>query len=299
MEWAPKNGWLLYHQPLPAAERAIAAARAAGKDRECPNEFIAAETKVNEAYRTYYACHTAEAIALATEALKKASELCPPRPVAAPPPAPPAPAPVPPPPPPAPEVTISANPASIQQGQCTNLAWSSSNVTTATIDQGVGAVDPKGTKQVCPTATTQFTVAGTGPGGSRTASTTVTVTPPPVPAPRVVDRLTLHVNFDFDKSLIRKADEPELQKAIDFVKKYPGHKVLLEGHTDGLGGEAYNQRLSERRAVAVKNYLVKRGAVEAQTIQTKGYGKSKPIADNKTKQGRFQNRRVEVLILSE
>jgi OmpA-OmpF porin, OOP family len=309
LEWGPKRGWLAYHKPLPSSERAIEAARAAGKDRECPTEFKAAEALVHKAYETYWACHTNEAIAMATEAIKKTNELCPPKPVVAPPPPPPAPAPVPPPPPPAPTVTISSSPASIVQGQCTNLTWSSSNATGATIDQGVGTVDPSGTKQVCPTATTQFTVTGTGPGGSQTASTIVTVTspppppppPPPVPAPapRVIDRLTLHVNFDFDKSAIRKADEAELQKAIDFLKKYPGYKVMLEGHTDSIGREAYNQRLSERRAAAVKNYLVTRGAADSQKIETKGFGESKPIADNKTKEGRFQNRRVEVLILSE
>lgn len=129
--------------------------------------------------------------------------------------------------------------------------------------------------------------------------------PPPPPAARVIDRLTIHVNFDFDKSNIRKSDEAELKKAIDFVRKYPDAKVELEGHTDGKGTEKYNQKLSERRAEAVKQYLIKEGAVDQARISATGYGKSRPIAPNKTKQGkdnpkgRAENRRVEILIVSE
>jgi len=111
--------------------------------------------------------------------------------------------------------------------------------------------------------------------------------------------LTLHVNFDFDKATIRSADTAELQKAIDFVKRYPGYKISIEGHTDSMGTERYNQRLSERRAAAVKEYVLKHGVADGARLKTKGYGKSKPIADNSTEKGRFDNRRVEILILSD
>jgi OOP family OmpA-OmpF porin len=120
-----------------------------------------------------------------------------------------------------------------------------------------------------------------------------------VTAPKVIDRLTLHVNFDFDKATIRSADTAELQKAVGFVKKYHGYKVSIEGHTDNIGSEQYNQRLSERRAAAVKEHLLKHGVADGARLKTKGYGKSKPIADNSTEKGRFENRRVEILILSE
>ena len=128
---------------------------------------------------------------------------------------------------------------------------------------------------------------------------------PPPPAPKVIDRLTLHVNFDFDKSDIRKDDVADLQKAIEFVKKYPGSKVKLEGYTDSKGTEEYNQKLSERRAEAVEQYLIKEGAVESSMISAKGYGESNPVAPNKTPDGkdnpagRAENRRVEILIMSE
>ena len=296
LEYAPKRGMMYYHKELPAADRAVEAARAAGKDRECPAEFAAAEKMRNDAYETYWACRTAEGIAKANQATALANALCPKRVVA--------PVPV----PAAPTVSISADPATIEQGQCANLAWSTTGASSASIDQGVGNMDPNGSRQVCPGSTTQYTVTAMGEGGTRTASTTVTVNPPPPPppapvkaAPKVIDRLVLHVNFDFDKSVVRKADVAELQKAIDFVKKYPGYEISIEGHTDSRGTDKYNQALSERRAAAVKGYLLKHGMIDTQkdNITTKGYGESKPIADNKTEKGRFENRRVEILVLSE
>ncbi len=277
VEYAPSRGVAMYHKELPAAERAVEAARQAGKDKECPDEFRATEKMKNDAYDIYLACRTAEGIAMANEAAKRANALCPKKAALA----------------PAPTVSLSASPASIQQGECTTLTWTTGNATGASIDHGVGKVDLGGSRQVCPRSTTQYTITAVGEGGSRAASTPVTV------AAKVIDRLTLHVNFDFNKADIRNADIAELQKAVAFVKKYPGYKISVEGHTDSIGSEKYNQGLSERRAAAVKEYLLKQGVSDGARIKTRGYGKSKPIADNSTEKGRFQNRRVEILILGE
>ncbi len=122
---------------------------------------------------------------------------------------------------------------------------------------------------------------------------------PPPPAPKVIDRLTLQVLFDVDKSTITEAGQRELQKAVVFVKKYPGAKIEVDGHTDSTGTDAYNQKLSERRAAAVKDYLIKEAGVDSSKITAIGYGKTKPVADNKTAAGRAKNRRVEILILSD
>jgi outer membrane protein OmpA-like peptidoglycan-associated protein len=122
--------------------------------------------------------------------------------------------------------------------------------------------------------------------------------PPPAPAPKVIDRLTIRVNFDTAKSTIRKEDVADLDKAVAFVKKYPDSKVSVVGHTDSRGSEKYNQKLSQQRADAVKKYLVDKGE-KADRITATGKGEAEPIADNKTKEGQFQNRRVEVLIMSE
>jgi len=282
MEYAPRRGVGWYPKELPSAERAVEAARQAGKDKQCPDEFRAVEKMKNDAYDIYLSCRTNEGIAMANEATNRANALCPKKVT----------------PPPAPTVSLSASPASIVQGQCATLTWSSVNASSASIDQAVGSVDLSGLRQVCPTTTTQYTIAALGEGGSRKASTTVAVTPPPA-APKVIDRLTLHVNFDFDKATIRNADTAELQKAVDFVKKYPGYEISIEGHTDSIGSEKYNQGLSERRAAAVREHLLKHGVADRARIKSAGYGESKPIADNSTEKGRFENRRVEILILSE
>jgi outer membrane protein OmpA-like peptidoglycan-associated protein len=300
MEYAPKRemlGMLFYHKELPAADRAVEAARAAGKANQCPDEFNAVAKLRDDAFTTYWACRTEEAIAMSNQAVSRANALCPVKVAAPQPPVPaPAPAPVPPPPPPPPTVSITAAPASIVQGKCSTLTWTSANAASASIDQGLGSVSPSGSREVCPPATMQYSIAAVGAGGSRTASTAVTVTPPP---PKVVERLTVRVNFDLDKAIIRPPDDAELQRAVAFVKKYPGYKLSIEGHTDSLASEEYNQGLSLRRATAVRDYLVKSGVSEVSRMTVVGRGESNPIADNGTPEGRFQNRRVEILILSE
>ena len=173
LEWAPKGPYLAYHKELPAAERAVEAARAAGKDRECPAEFSAAEKLKDDAYQTYWACRTNEAIAMANEATAKANALCPTAgrgPDTAPPPA-------------APTAAITASPTTIQQGQCATLTWSATNATGTSLNHGLGAVAPSGSRQVCPTSTTAYLLAATGAGGLASEVATVTVTAPPPAAP--------------------------------------------------------------------------------------------------------------------
>jgi OmpA-OmpF porin, OOP family len=116
---------------------------------------------------------------------------------------------------------------------------------------------------------------------------------------KVIDRMTLMINFDFDKSNIREADRNELEKGLKFIRKYPHAKIRLEGHTDSVGTDAYNQALSERRAASTKRYFVDEGKIEPRRISTRGYGESKPVASNATAEGRAKNRRVEILILAD
>lgn len=109
-------------------------------------------------------------------------------------------------------------------------------------------------------------------------------------------RETLYVEFELDKAEIRQEFIGELNTLADWMKKYPNAQVTLEGHTDSTGRVAYNQTLSERRAESVKNTLVSSFNVDPSRITTSGRGPSQPIADNKTAEGRAQNRRVEVVI---
>jgi OOP family OmpA-OmpF porin len=109
------------------------------------------------------------------------------------------------------------------------------------------------------------------------------------------------INFDFNKYNIKPEFAPVLDEAAQILKDNPDVRVTIEGHTDSIGSVAYNQRLSERRAAAVKRYLVSRG-IEASRLETVGYGKSRPIADNKkpngrdNPEGRAMNRRAELKV---
>jgi len=100
------------------------------------------------------------------------------------------------------------------------------------------------------------------------------------------------VHFDFDKYNVKKIYVPELDEHIAYLKEHSSSPVVVEGHTDSKGTDNYNQKLSERRANAVRQYLIQRGIASAR-IKVVGYGEQKPIADNKTDQGRAINRRAE------
>ena len=114
------------------------------------------------------------------------------------------------------------------------------------------------------------------------------------PAPKT---LTLEgANFDFDKSFIRQADVTNLDQDVATLKEWGDVKVEVAGHTDSIGTDDYNMGLSLRRANAVRDYLIGKG-IAAENLTTKGYGESQPVADNQTAEGRFKNRRVELVPL--
>lgn len=102
-----------------------------------------------------------------------------------------------------------------------------------------------------------------------------------------------NVLFDFDRADIKPEAYPILDECVAVLKNNPNVKIQIQGHTDGRGTAAYNQRLSERRAAAVKNYFVQKG-IKASMLTTAGYGKSRPVASNATDEGRAKNRRVEL-----
>jgi len=104
--------------------------------------------------------------------------------------------------------------------------------------------------------------------------------------------IDLKVEFDFDKANIKSVYNDHLQKVANFLTAYPDAEGVIEGHTDSIGTEKYNLRLSQKRADNVRLYLIKNFGVKAERIKAIGYGESKPIADNKTKEGRQSNRRV-------
>ena len=125
----------------------------------------------------------------------------------------------------------------------------------------------------------------------------------PVPAPSVMEqaivekgRATLDIKFKTGKADIQPQYHEELSKFADIMKKHPELNVTIEGHTDSVGEAPYNLKLSQRRADSVKTYLVNKLGVDAKRLNAKGFGESKPIADNMNAAGRLKNRRVEAAV---
>lgn len=126
---------------------------------------------------------------------------------------------------------------------------------------------------------------------------------PPAPAPAAYvapvpmppQKLVLDgVNFDFDKATLRQEDIAIIDKDVTGLDKWGNVNIEVAGHTDSRGSDKYNMKLSQRRAEAVRNYLISKG-IAADRLTAKGYGESQPVADNATDEGRFKNRRVELI----
>lgn len=121
--------------------------------------------------------------------------------------------------------------------------------------------------------------------------------PPPPPAP-TAEKVTFAADafFGFDSAQLKAGGQSDLDTLVDKLSGVALEVIIAVGHTDSVGPEAYNQRLSIRRAEAVKGHLVSKG-IEANRVYTEGKGEAQPIADNKTKEGRAKNRRVEIEVV--
>jgi OOP family OmpA-OmpF porin len=102
--------------------------------------------------------------------------------------------------------------------------------------------------------------------------------------------------FDFDKAVVKPAGKAKLDDLVGKIKGINLEVIIAVGHTDSIGSDAYNQKLSVRRAEAVKAYLVSKG-IEKNRVYTEGKGEKQPVASNKTKEGRAKNRRVEIEVV--
>lgn len=123
----------------------------------------------------------------------------------------------------------------------------------------------------------------------------------PAPAPAPAKVITTKVNleadtyFDFDKADLKPAGKARIDEELAKLNQVELNMVIAIGHTDSIGSETYNQKLSQRRAEAVKKYMVSKG-VPASLIEVRGMGESQPVATNKSREGRAKNRRVEIEI---
>jgi OOP family OmpA-OmpF porin len=198
------------------ADRAVEAARSAGKDKTCPADFQAAEAAKNKAYDVFRACFTEEGAALANKAAAMANALCPPQ-----------------------------------------------------------------AAQAAPAA----------------AEPALAPVPAAEPTPeRFKYCIGLGIEFDINRAEVRTEYRDEVAKVGDFMKKYPTTTAVIEGYSDEVGSDQYNQQLSQRRAESVAKYLQDNFGIEPSRLSAKGYGKSNPVADNATDTGRQKNRRINAVI---
>ncbi|KPU93958.1 hypothetical protein APR50_12550 [Variovorax paradoxus] len=118
--------------------------------------------------------------------------------------------------------------------------------------------------------------------------------PPAVAASKVT--FAADAFFDFDKSVLKPEGRAKLTDLVEKIRGVNLEVIIAVGHTDSIGSDAYNQRLSVRRAEAVKAFLVSKG-IERNRVYTEGKGEKQPVADNRTKEGRAKNRRVEIEVV--
>ena len=172
-----------------------------------------------------------------------------------------------------------------------DLCWRGSAWTPATAAKGCdGAIVPKPPVAVVPPAPR---AAAPAPAPAPVAK------PPVVAAPAVAaTKVTYAADafFDFDKSALKPEGRAKLDDLIGKIKGINLEVIIAVGHTDAIGSVKYNQKLSVKRSESVKAYLVSKG-IEKNRVYTEGKGKSQPVADNKTSEGRAKNRRVEIEVV--
>jgi OOP family OmpA-OmpF porin len=170
-------------------------------------------------------------------------------------------------------------------GQC----WRDAMWTPATAAPGCdGYIEPKKAEPVAP-----------APAPAPVAAPAPAPAPAPMPAPApVASKVTYAADafFDFDKSVLKPEGKAKLDDLVGKVKAINLEVIIAVGHTDSTGTDAYNQKLSVKRADAVKEYLVGKG-IEKNRVYTEGKGELQPVADNKTKEGQAKNRRVEIEVV--
>jgi peptidoglycan-associated lipoprotein len=197
-----------------------------------------------------------------------------------------------------PTVSISTDRTSINKGESAKLSWTTTDAASVSISPEVGAVTPQGTTTVTPADSTTYAITATGPGGSSDANVRITVNAPAPVAetpkgPSFEELFMQEVRdayFDLDKADIRPDARQALEKTASFLKGYPNAHVTIEGHCDERGSTEYNLALGDRRANAVKQYLVNLG-IPAANLNVVSFGKEKPFCSESNETCWQQNRR--------
>jgi OOP family OmpA-OmpF porin len=184
------------------------------------------------------------------------------------------------------------------------LCWRDANWTPATAAAGCdGAIVAKpaaaAPAPAAAPAARPAAPAAAAPAAPAAAPAPAAVAPrPAAPPPAAATKVTYAADafFDFDKSVLKAEGKAKLDDLVGKVKGINLEVIIAVGHTDSVGSDAYNQKLSVKRSDAVKAYLVTKG-IEKNRVYTEGKGEKQPVADNKTSAGRSKNRRVEIEVV--
>lgn len=203
---------------------------------------------------------------------------------------------------PKPSSTLSVVPATVTKGQSARLNWTSLNADKCDIKPGIGPVPVQGDTVITPDSDASYTLTCAGEGGTSTSSAAIAVTMPPVKMSakkaKAMERFcnkpaVVSVLFDTNKAVIKPKYTADINELGEFLQDFPNAKGEISGHTDNVGGKAFNIKLSQRRADSVKQYIQKNFSIAPERLTIKGFGFSKPVASNKTKAGKAKNRRIE------
>jgi OmpA-OmpF porin, OOP family len=189
----------------------------------------------------------------------------------------------------------NANNELVWKNGSNEFCWRDANWTPATAAVGCdGAIVAPRAAALAPAAAPA--PAAVAPRAAAPAPAAAPAAPPP-PA-TVATKVTYAADafFDFNKSVVKPEGKAKLDDLVGKIKDINLEVIIAVGHTDSVGGDAYNQKLSVARSEAVKAYLVSKG-IEKNRVYTEGKGEKQPVADNKTSEGRAKNRRVEIEVV--
>jgi OmpA-OmpF porin, OOP family len=176
------------------------------------------------------------------------------------------------------------------------LCWRDAFWTPATAARGCdGAIAAPAPAAAAPAPVAPAAAAPVAP---RAAPVAPRAAPAPAPQPPAATKVTYAADafFDVNKSIIKPEGKAKMDDLVSKIKDINLEVIIAVGHTDSDGGDAFNQKLSVRRSEAVKAYLVSKG-IEKNRVYTEGKGEKQPVADNKTKEGKAKNRRVEIEVV--
>ncbi len=190
----------------------------------------------------------------------------------------------------------SADGTMVWRNGTNQLCWRDAFWTPATGVQGCDGVPPPPAPPA--PAPAQAPAPAAAPAAPPAAAPARPPAPPAPAAPAVAEKVTFAADafFDFNKADLKPEAKAKLDDLVDKTKGINLEVIIAVGHTDSVGSDEYNQRLSVRRSEAVKAYLVSKG-VESNRVYTEGKGEKQPVADNKTSEGRAKNRRTEIEVV--